>query len=303
MSIEVLGTGLTGLVGSRITELLPRYDFVNLSRNEGVDIRDLDALARAVDTSPASVLIHLAAFTDVGAAWKQNGDKSGECYQVNVIGARNVAHVCAQYGRYLIHFSTDFVFQGENNKPYSETDRPDVDDLGARGDWYGRTKLRAEQEVQAAGGKFCIVRIAYPFRSGYERKADQIAQLLNGLKAGKLYPMFADKIITPTFIDDIALAVDRIIQAQPQGIYHVAGASFVSHYELAQKVARTFGYDESRVQEGSLAEYRKTHQPPEFRPYPRCLEISGEKAERELGIGMRTIDGALLEMKRQMEEA
>jgi dTDP-4-dehydrorhamnose reductase len=294
MKTKILGTGLTGLVGSRIVELLgERFEFENLSFDQGFDITKPETLESKIASSEAQILLHLAAFTDVGAAWKENDDKEGLCYQINVEGTKNIADLCAKHGKYLIHFSTDFVFDGEKDEPYTEEDLPNPID------WYGKTKFWAEQEVQNTGSKFCITRLAYPFRASYGQKADQIKQLVDGFKNKTLYPLFSDKIITPTFIDDLALAVEKVIGVQPEGILHLVGSSFISHYELAQKVALVFGYDESLVKEGSLAEYIKNN--PNARPYPRCLKISNHKAKELLGIEMKTIDEALLEIKQQKE--
>lgn len=293
MKTKILGTGFSGLVGSRIVELLKnKFEFEDLALNKGFDVTQKDTLEPKISSSSASILIHLAAFTDVGAAWKENGNKEGLCYKINVEGTRNIASLCAKYHKFLIHFSTDFVFDGEKDEPYFEDDKPNPID------WYGKTKYWAEQEVQNSGSKFCIVRIAYPFRANYPLKADLIRQLIEGLKSRTLYPMFVDKIITPTFIDDISTGLKKIVRTQPQGIYHLTGVSFISHYELAQKVAQTFGLDETLVKAGSLAEYRIAH--PEARPYPRCLKIASVKAQKELGITMLTIDEALSEIKRQM---
>lgn len=294
MKVKILGTGMSGLVGSRIVELLgENFEFENLALEQGYDITKPETLESKIALSEAQILLHLAAFTDVGAAWKENGDKNGLCYRINVEGTKNIAHLAAKYNKYLVHFSTDFVFDGEKDEPYTEEDQPNPID------WYGKTKFWAEQEVQNTGGKFCIARLAYPFRANYSQKADQIKQLVDGLKNKTLYPMFTDKIITPTFIDDIALAVEKIIKGQPEGILHLVGSSFVSHYELAKKVAQIFGLDESLIKEGNLVEYLKNN--PNSRPYPRCLKISNYKAKELLEIEMKTIDEALKILKDQAD--
>ena len=101
----IIGTGLSGLVGSRIVELLSdRHDFVDFSLDSGIDITDKSLLEKAFRKNrEARVVLHLAAFTDVDKAWEQRGDKDGLCYRVNVIGTRNIAQLCAKYNQYLIH--------------------------------------------------------------------------------------------------------------------------------------------------------------------------------------------------------
>jgi len=289
--VEIIATGLSGLVGSRIQEFLAdRYRFHNLDLTTGVDLTDASSVKKAMEKASGEVVLHLAAYTNVDQAHAEKGNKNGSCYRVNVLGSRYVAQYADKRGSYLIHISTDFVFNGMKKTAYTEEDNPHPIE------WYGQTKSWAEQEVQKIGGKYTIVRIAFPFRARFEAKLDLVRTILTKLEAGTLYPMFADQIITPTFIDDIAKAVDIIIQKQPQGIYHVVGSTAVSPYHLAQKIARTFRLNPRQVKKGSLAEYLKTAK----RPYQQRLAISNHKIKKELGITMSTIDQALLEIRRQL---
>ncbi|MGI5826633.1 MAG: SDR family oxidoreductase [Patescibacteria group bacterium] len=289
MKTKILGTGLAGLVGSRIVELLgDGFDFENLSFDQGFDITKPETIESKIASSDASVLIHLAAFTDVGAAWKENGNKEGLCYQINVEGTKNIADLCAKHNKYLIHFSTDFVFDGEKEEPYTEEDLPNPID------WYGKTKYWAEEEVKNSGCKSCITRISFPFRANYSLKKDFIAKMIDGFKTGSLYPQFNDEIITPTFVDDIAWGIKEVLERKPEGIVHLTGPSFITPFELSKLVAQTFGLDGNLIKEGSLLEYLKNN--PNSRPYPRCLKISNTKAREVLGIEMKTIVKALSEL-------
>jgi len=293
MRVKVLGTGLSGLVGSRIVELLKNeFEFDDLSFEKGFDITRPETIETKIALSDASSLLHLAAFTDVGGAWREKGDKKGNCYKINVFGTANIARLCKKYKKYLIHFSTDFVFDGEKDEPYLEEDKPNPID------WYGQTKLWSEEEVKNSGARFSIIRIAFPFRAGYVLKKDLVQKLIDGFKSGNLYPQFADEIITPTFVDDIALGVKTFLDKKPEGIFHLTGSSFVSPYELAKKVASVFGFDETLVKKGSLYEYLKNN--PESRPYPKCLKISTQKIKKELNIETKKIDEAILILKSQM---
>jgi len=197
---QVIGTGLSGLIGSRIVELLSdKYAFSDLSLEAGVDITNSVQIEEKIRNSEAEVVLHLAAFTDVDAASKQDGDKSGSCYKVNVLGTQNVVSACRTSGKYLIHVSTDFVFDGKKKEPYTEEDKPNPIE------WYGKTKFWAEEEVRKGGINYAIVRPAFPFRVEFKAKKDLVRQIIKGLEENSLPPMFVDQIITPTFIDDIAL--------------------------------------------------------------------------------------------------
>jgi dTDP-4-dehydrorhamnose reductase len=288
----ILTTGLTGLVGSRIAEMLgDKYEFFNMDLTTGVDITDKNKIEEFVKEHPAQVMIHLAAFTDVNGANAQSGNKEGVCYQVNVTGTKNIAEVCQENNIYLINISTDFVFSGNKADSYIESDPKDPIE------WYGQTKAWAEDEVEKSGAKHAIARIGYPFRARFDAKPDAIAKTRQGLAEGTLYPQFSDMIITPTYIDNIAHTVELMIGKQSQGIFHLHNSSSLSPFELAQKVATTFGFDPAIVKEGSLEEYLKTTD----RPYQKSLRMSNQKVQQELGIRLMTINEALEDVKKQLD--
>jgi len=287
----VLTTGLTGLVGSRIAEMLgDKYEFFNMDLTTGVDITDKSKIKDFVKNHPAQVMIHLAAFTDVNGANAQTGNKEAICYQVNVVGTKNIAEICKENNIYLINISTDFVFAGDKNEPYTETNSKNPIE------WYGQTKAWAEEEIEKTLSHYAIARIGYPFRAKFDAKPDAIAKTKQGLADGTLYPQFSDMIITPTYIDDIARTVELMIEKQPQGIFHLHSSSSLSPFELAKKIATTFGFNPEIVKEGSLEEYLKTTN----RPYQKSLRMSNKKVQQELGIKLMTIDEALKDIKKQL---
>src|SRR3990167_7099350 len=113
-NISVAATGLTGLIGSRIEELSSRdFEWRGFRYEDGFDITDKEKVDRAIGEFNGEIVLHLAAFTDLNAANKERGDKTGMCWRINVLGTRNIAGACQKYGKYLIHVSTDAVFGGE----------------------------------------------------------------------------------------------------------------------------------------------------------------------------------------------
>lgn len=288
---QILATGATGLVGSRFIEMFKdEFDVINLDLTTGVDITRPETFAPFIASHhSAKVLIHLAAFTDMNKAFAQAGDKTGLCYQVNVEGTANVAKVCKDNGIHLIHVSTDFVFDGSKSTSYVETDPT------SPLEWYGSTKAMAEEVVKESGASYTIVRIAYPYRAFFDLKPDLIQKIRTGLETGQLHPQFTDTVITPTFIDDIAVAFAKIIALKPQGILHIVGSSALSPFTLAQKVAIAYGFDPRMVKEGSLTEYLKAA----ARPYARTVKMSNAKASGLLGVHFATIDEGLSAIKRQ----
>lgn len=290
--MKIIGTGLSGLIGSRITELLAdKHSFTDFSLDTGIDITNKSLLEKAfLENKDAELVLHLAAFTDVNAAWKQKGDKSGLCYQVNVVGTRNIASLCAKHGKYLIHISTDFVFDGEKKGQYTEEDAPSPIE------WYGQTKYWAEKEVKKSQSQYCIARITSPFRAHFPLKLDLVRKIIKGLKENSLPPMFVDQIITPTFIDDIVFGLDSLINQRVQGIYHLVGSTSLSSFELAVRINEVFGFNKKMIEKITVDEYVKKNN----RPRQKYMAISNQKIQK-LGIKMRTIEEALRTMKSQLQ--
>ena len=295
MKEKIIGTGLSGLVGSRIRELLKdTYDFVDFSLDSGVNILEKDNLVRRVEKEKATHLLHLAAFTDVKGAQEQKGDKEGSCYKVNVLGTRNVVTAAQQCGLHLISISTDYVFEGSDEKKiYSEEDKPNPKT------WYGYTKYLAEEEVRSKLKDALIARIAFPFRAKFDIKKDFIKVILERFELDTMYPMFADQMITPTFIDDIAQALKFLLSKRESGIYHVVGSSFVTPYDVAKVIAKVFGFQEEKVKKGSYKDYV---QKLGWAPWPQYLKVSNAKLQKDSNGCMHTLTEALTKMRKQREE-
>lgn len=289
---KVFGTGLSGMIGSRLVELYhDELDFINLDITTGVDITDSDLVASALAETPGSTVIHLAAYTDVSKAYAETGNQSGLVYRVNVAGTRNIAAACRRHGHYLIHISTDFVFDGVNPPAggYTETDRPHPIE------WYGQTKYWAEEEILKSGCRAVICRTAFPYRAKFDLKLDLIRKIAANLKNKTLMPMFSDQIITPTFIDDLCRVLKIFIDKKPVGIYHVVGSTSLSPLELAQKIAAVLAIS-GPVKPGNFKDFLKT----DPRPRQQFLKISNVKLYHDFGYKMKTIDQALKVLKSQL---
>lgn len=286
MSKEVLGTGLDGLVGSRVVELNPQYKFINLTYPQA-DITKKETLEDYFLDSTADTLIHFAAFTDTKSAWEQKFDTNSPCFKVNVDGTKNITELCQKYNKHLIHISTDYVFNGQKNSPYNENDPVNAIE------WYGQTKAMAEKIALDAGAT--VIRISFPYRKDFSPKIDFIRGYINKLQSRQPLNLFTDQIITPTFIDDIALALNTIIQQKPVGIFHIVGSSSHSPYEVAQEVARIFNFDSSLINPSSLEKFLIDN--PFSRPFGKNQALNNQKIKDEFGISMRTLTDGLEAIK------
>lgn len=289
MKPTILGTGLSGLVGSRFTTLYQsNFNFENLDLTTGVDITNKDQVEAFVAHSKAETIIHLAAFTNVSLAYEQKGDTKGLCYQLNVEGTKHIVQAASLHKKYLIHISTDFVFDGTKNGEYTEKDVPSPIE------WYGETKLMAETLVRELNNAV-ILRITYPYQAMPSRP-DFMALLMNKMRDNTLPPPFIDHVITPTFVDDIAKVFAFCIDKRPTGLYHATGSSYLSDFEIAQKVNEEFLL-EAEITPGYLAKYlQSTH-----RPYQMQLKTSNAKLQKEFGLTMSTFDDGLRMVHKQIE--
>jgi len=302
--IKILGTGLMGLVGSRIGELLKdKYEFENLSLENGVDITSKDQVERRVTDSPARVVLHLAAKTDVDGCEEDKGDDTKilryydtkkfvglhTAWAVNVEGTRNIVETCQKTGKKLIYISTDFVFDGKNPPAggYSEKDQPNPIN------WYGVTKYEGEKLVVQSGIPYLICRLAFPYRANFPKKKDFLRTIIAKLKNGEKIAMVSDEIITPTFVDDIAYALDILIETGAQGIYHLVGSSSHTPFEIGHLIGKTFCLDESLISSTTREIYFAGRAP---RPWK--LVLKNDKL-RKLGAKMSTFEEGLKKIKLQ----
>ncbi|HPR14312.1 MAG TPA: sugar nucleotide-binding protein, partial [Candidatus Woesebacteria bacterium] len=260
---HILGTGLNGLVGSKfVSDFSDRYLFDNLDlrdKQRPVDITQQQQVESVIAQSAAKFLIHFAAFTNVTAAFAQSGDKNGLCYQVNVVGTKNIAQACQKFNKHLIHISTAYVFNGEKEGLYTEQDPLSPIE------WYGQTKAWAEEVVQSTPGlTWTILRIDQPFRSDPFAKLDVAWKLIEGMRAGKIYPQFTDHYFGPTYIDDFAKVLDAVIRLNLTGLYHATSGEQWTDFDFARSLAQQLHID-YQVEAGSLAKYLETSQ----RPYQK----------------------------------
>lgn len=288
MKIPILGTGLSGLVGTRIKELLEdRYDFVDMSLATGVDITDPDSVLEIFNQSNAGTVIHMAAKTDVDDCEDDRVlGEEGAAWQVNVIGTQNIADSARKTRKRVIYISTDFVFDGTKDF-YNEEDSPNPLN------WYGRTKHEGEIYVAQSSIDNCIVRLAYPYRSVFEEKLDFVRKIIGLAKNGKVLLALSDHIFTPTFIDDLGLAFDLIIRKGLYGIYHTVGSQSLTPFEATKTILRIFDLH-TRVDSVKREDYFKNRA---FRPFKLALKndkITG------LGIKMHGFEEGLNEIKKQI---
>ncbi len=288
--MRILGTGLTGLIGSRITELLsPNYSFESISRSTGVDITNSDQVKEAITNSDCDVVLHLAAFTNVKEAeFEKAQGEASESWKINVTGTENIVAACNDSGKKLIYASTDLVFDGENTPEGGYTEGDGENPLN----WYAKTKYEGELRVRDAKSPWIVIRPAYPYRASFE-KNDFVRLFIQKLENHEPLTLLDDRIVTPTFIDDLAHAVDILLLKESTGIYHTVGSTMLSIYHSAEVISDIFGLDKQLLSKTTRKEFL-VDRPPE----PFNSSLNNAKI-RKLGAFMRTFAEGVQEVKSQ----
>lgn len=238
---KIAVTGASGLVGSRIIELLKNdFEFIPLPQ-EQLDITDGDSVKKRFETLDAELLLHLAAYTNVDGAEKERDLAK----KINVDGTKNLFGAAQSRHMQVLYISTDFVFDGEN-APFDEDSKPNP--VG----YYGQTKYEGEQVVK---DNAMIVRITYPYRKEYADRGDFMRTIKRLMSEGKTIGGITDSLFTPTFIDDIALGLKHLMNNFSPEIYHLVGSKSMSPYEAFLSIARAFGLSESLVSKTTYDQY------------------------------------------------
>jgi len=219
-NIKITILGGKGMLGS---------DLVSACRQQGLntivfdlpefDITNSNHLQQAV--SNAQIIVNCAAYTDVNGA----ENESELAYKVNAEAVGRLGALAQKTNRWLLHISTDFVFDGKLNKPYVETDSPNPINE------YGRSKLAGEQLLVESGCRHCIMRIQWTY--GLHGN-NFVAKLIQHAKTNKTLKVVDDQIGSPTATTEVAKVICKLLQRKPQGLFHFASSGYVSRYEMAK---------------------------------------------------------------------
>lgn len=249
---KIIVLGASGLVGSRFIELKKDTFELLTPESSSLDILDSEQLKRYISQNTPSVVINFAAFTNVAEAETESGNKEGRVYGINSLAVQNLAKICLVENIHLIQISTEYVFDGKKiDSPYLETDSTNPIN------WYGQTKLFAEEFIQEIGGKYTIARISMPYRKYFDPKKDLVRTFLSRLQEGLPIQAITDTHITPVFVDELCLALEKIVTSGLSGIIHLVPNESITPFEFVNLIADTFSLPKELVSQISFAEYSK----------------------------------------------
>ena len=224
----ILVTGGNGQLASCIKDVEKEYDDLNIIYTDHLelDICELNQIQTFFKSNPQiNYCINCAAYTAVDKAETE----AEKAFEINATGAKNLAQVCNDHDAILIHVSTDFVFDGEKNEPYTETDVANPISV------YGASKLQGEVEIQQALKEYFIIRTSWlysEYGNNFMKTMLRLAETRDGIS------VVSDQIGTPTYAGDLAEIIIQIINTKTEkyGIYHYSNEGVASWFEFAKEI-------------------------------------------------------------------
>jgi dTDP-4-dehydrorhamnose reductase len=280
---DLLVTGAAGQLGRALRVLAP--DAVLLDR-AALDVTDPAAVVGAIARHAPAVVVHAAAWTKVDAA---ESDPDG-AHRLNVDATRFVAESAAREGALMVYVSTDYVFGGDQEAPYRETDP-----TGPRS-VYGQTKLAGEAEA-AAFGRYLVVRTSWVFGEGH----NFIRSILRAAATRDELTVVDDQRGLPTYAVDLAGGLLALADAGAEGLYHLAGGGQPGSWADLAEVALAEAGSHTKVRRITTAEYRQGRAGP-VATRPACGVLDCSKAA-SLGVELRPWREAVAEYVRRERES
>lgn len=227
--LRIFVTGAGGQLGQTVVRELRRggHEVAALTR-AALDLTQREqVLERLVKLRPQAI-VNTSAF---GVEESEGDPKTA--LAVNAFAVRTLAEACRSADATLVHFSSDFVFDGATTSPYRETDRPNP------GSVYGATKLLGEWYA-AGAPRYFVLRVESLF--GNPEGRSTIDRMCADIRAGRTVSAFYDRTVSPAYMVDVAAATRRLLESKAaSGVYHCVNAGFTTWHELAMELTRQIG--------------------------------------------------------------
>lgn len=232
--MRVLITGAHGLLGAAIASAFTDCDAVHALDRRALDITDTRSVEATVTAVRPDVIVNCAAYNDVDGA----ETNASHALAVNAFAVLDLARAARAHGAVLVHYSSDFVFDGAADRPYAETDAPNPRSIYASskllGDWFAAEAPRA-----------FVLRVESLFggpgvHAGARRGS--LGAIVDRILTGDEVPVFMDRTVSPSYTPDIAVATRRLIDdGAPSGTYHCVNSGAGTWAEVAEEAARLLG--------------------------------------------------------------
>jgi dTDP-4-dehydrorhamnose reductase len=253
------------------------FDYTELDLSNRSDVRSL------LSSFLPDVIINTVAAINVD--WCE--EHRDGAWKANVSTVEHLIEGARKKGSHIIHVSTDYVFDGKNG-PYAEDHRP------APINYYGKTKLAAENLLLSAGLPVSIARVSLLFGAGIAIKPNFVSKVVQSLRSGKTVYATKDIGTNPTLASDAAHALVTMMERQCEGIFHISGPDAVHRLEYAHLIAKTFNLPAEGIQEVSASDLDLPAE------RPRWTSFSIEKARQELSFAPLSVRDAIEKYKRDL---
>lgn len=266
------------LAAELVRELQARGYAVSALTREQVDIADAAAVERSLASLDPQVVFNAAAYNQVDVA--ENEPQAA--FLVNALAVRNLAVACRQIDARLVHFSTDYVFDGTARHPYAEDDPPHP--LGA----YAVSKLAGEMYAQAYLDRVLVVRTSGVYGPGglATARGNFVELMLRLANAGKPIRVVEDHVASPTFAPALASRTIDLVDRDLSGLFHIGGGQPVSWFQFARLIFRAAGLNPTLTPTNER-EYRTAARRPKY------SALSNAKMERAGLEPMPSLEAAL----------
>lgn len=277
--MKVLVTGAAGQLGTELVEVFRAAGHdVTATNHASLDICNADDVAKVVAAARPDWIIHSAAWTAVDAC-ESDPDRA---FAVNGTGTANVVAAAGAVGARVVYVSTDYVFDGEKSGPYVESDVPNPRSV------YGASKLAGERATRDID---LVVRISWV--CGYNG-GNMVKTILRLAASNPTLAFVDDQIGHPTFADDAAAGILRLVEAERSGVHHLTNQGSVSWYGFAREVLSAAGEDPDRVKPIATVDLQPPR--PARRPKNSVLDNA---ALREAGLAL--LDDFRVPLKRLVD--
>jgi dTDP-4-dehydrorhamnose reductase len=250
--MKILVTGARGLLGQRLlTELATHgHSPIGFSHTT-LDITDFAQAQRVIGDVQPDLVIHCAAMTQVDRCAEQ----PDEALRVNGIGTQQIALACQKFGLPLAYISTNEVFDGEQVAGYLEYDQPRPINP------YGYSKWVGEQTVRDLLPQHYIIRTSWGFAHGGD---NFLHKMIKAAARGDALSVVTDEVAAPTYTDDLAEAICRLVETERYGIYHLVNNGRASRYQFARYLLDCAGYTDTPIIPIISAQRPRPSKPPVY---------------------------------------
>ena len=227
--MNVILIGANGQLGSDLHRELQGQGHTVIAFNHAdLEVTNAAQVDEVIGRARPAVVINTAAFHKVEECER----RPGLAFEVNASGPLNLAKVCARLGIVLVHFSTDYVFDGRKQQPYLEADLPTPLNV------YGASKVAGEYLIASNMERSFVVRTCglYGVAGSSGKGGNFVETMLKKAREGSLIQVVKDQVLTPTFTRDLAAVVSQLIRTEAYGLYHISSEGQCSWYEFARKI-------------------------------------------------------------------